>query len=139
MTTLADHPAPNPPVTGWHPDPFGEAKERFWDAVWTNRVRNDTSFETETSSTPIDAERRKAVLAAKVASEVARGMRVESQTDFQAILVSGNRPNHILHLLLSIVTLGLWLIVWLIIGAGGGERRKVVSVDEYGRVLEAKA
>ncbi len=25
-------------------------------------------------------------------------------------------PNHILHLLLSLVTCGLWLIVWIIIG-----------------------
>lgn len=26
------------------------------------------------------------------------------------------RPNHILHLLLSVVTAGLWLIVWLFLG-----------------------
>lgn len=29
-------------------------------------------------------------------------------------------PNHILHLLLSIVTVGLWLPVWLILSLGGG-------------------
>lgn len=28
-------------------------------------------------------------------------------------------PNHVLHLLLSIVTAGLWLIVWLVIATGG--------------------
>ena len=36
-----------------------------------------------------------------------RGYRVVSQTDDQAMLVRGHRPNHILHLLLSVVTLGL--------------------------------
>ena len=31
------------------------------------------------------------------------------------VLAQKNTPNHILHLILSIVTLGLWLPVWLII------------------------
>jgi hypothetical protein len=54
------------------------------------------------------------------------------QGDFQAIMVRGRRPNHILHLLLSIFTLGIWLIVWLVISAQGGETRGVIKVDEYG-------
>jgi hypothetical protein len=29
-------------------------------------------------------------------------------------------PNHILHLLLTIFTAGLWLIVWIIIAMSGG-------------------
>ena len=32
----------------------------------------------------------------------------------------GNRPNHILHLLLSLITVGLWLIPWFLISAASG-------------------
>jgi hypothetical protein len=39
-------------------------------------------------------------------------------------LAIGRTPNHVLHLLLSICTAGLWLIVWLLVCAGmiGGYR-----------------
>ena len=37
-----------------------------------------------------------------------------------------------LHLVLTIVTLGLWVFVWLGIAAFGGEKRKFASVDEWG-------
>ena len=67
------------------------------------------------------------------------GYRVESQTDYQAILVRGRRPNHLLHLILSIVTLGLWAIfVWLPVAVFGGEKRRVVTVDAYGNVATTK-
>lgn len=78
-----------------------------------------------------DAE-RKALLAQAVANQVRQGWRVESQTDFQAVLVRGQRPNHVLHLILTLVTLGLWGIVWLAIAIFGGERRAVVDIDAYG-------
>lgn len=62
------------------------------------------------------------------------GARVESRSDYEAVLVQGRRPNHVLHLLLSIVTLGLWLIVWLIVGITHRERRALLTVDEFGTV-----
>ena len=52
------------------------------------------------------AEDRRALLANTVADHVRRGYRVESQTDYQAIVVTGRRPNHLLHLILSLCTLG---------------------------------
>ena len=52
--------------------------------------------------------------------------------DYQAILVKGHRPNHLLHLVLTIVTLGVWGIVWLGVIAFGGEKRMSASVDEWG-------
>jgi hypothetical protein len=78
------------------------------------------------------AEERKALLAQAVANSVRNGWRVESQSDYQAVLVKGKRPNHILHLILTLVTLGLWAIVWIGVTIAGGEKRQVVSVDEYG-------
>lgn len=41
-----------------------------------------------------------------------------------------NTPNHILHLLLSLVTMGLWLPVWLIIGATSDSRYYCLNCGE---------
>jgi hypothetical protein len=78
---------------------------------------------------------RKALLAQAVVNWVHGGWRVESQTDFQAVMVKGRRPNHILHLILTLITLGVWAIVWILLTVLGGEKRSVVSVDEYGNTL----
>lgn len=85
------------------------------------------------SATKTDDE-RKAILANAVAGQVRGGWSVQSQTDFQAVLVKGHRPNHLLHLILTILTLGLWLIVWVAVTLAGGEKHRVVSVDAYGNV-----
>jgi hypothetical protein len=84
---------------------------------------------------PKTPEQRKALLAQAVANWVHKGWRVESQTDFQAVMVKGHRPNHILHLILTIITIGIWAIIWILLTLLGGEKRAVVSVDEYGNTL----
>lgn len=61
--------------------------------------------DTATPQQPTDDQRKQA-LANAVAREVGNGCRVESQTDFQAVVVKGKRPSHLLHLILSLVTLG---------------------------------
>lgn len=40
------------------------------------------------------------------------------------MLAIGNKPNHLLHFFLTLFTLGLWLLVWLLvtIGSVGGYR-----------------
>ena len=61
---------------------------------------------------------RKEALGRAVQRQVSLGARVDSQGDYQAIVVTGHRPNR----LLDLVTLGLW----------GGVHRTSVSVDESG-------
>jgi hypothetical protein len=79
------------------------------------------------------ADERKAILARTVTNEVARGWRVESQSDYQAVLMKGKRTSHGLHLFLSIITAGLWLIVWAILAfVVNKDRREIATVDEYG-------
>jgi hypothetical protein len=75
---------------------------------------------------------RKETLGRAIHTQVAQGARVESQGDYHAILVTGHRPNHTLHLILTLVTLGVWGIVWIAVVALGGERRMSVNVDEWG-------
>lgn len=79
-------------------------------------------------------EERKALLARHVAQSVARGARVESQSDYQAVLVTGRRVNHVLHFLIGVFTLGLWWIIWLVLALVGGEKRQLIEVDEFGNV-----
>lgn len=51
------------------------------------------------------------------------------------VVQPSTRPNHVLHLLLTLVTFGLWAIVWVVLAIDSRpERRHLVSVDEAGRV-----
>lgn len=77
-------------------------------------------------------EERKELLARTVSGQIAGGARIESQSDFQAVVVKGKPVNHVLHLILTVVTLTLWGWVWIGLAIFGGEKRSMVAVDEYG-------
>lgn len=82
-----------------------------------------------------DRERQR-ILSQYIAGEVTtRKARVETQVPDQAVLVYGKPVSHVLHVILSIFTAGLWLIPWLIMSFTGGEKRKIVRVDEFGNLL----
>jgi hypothetical protein len=82
---------------------------------------------------------RKAALARAVSNRVATGgMRIESQSDYNAVLVKGGKVNHVLHLILTLVTLGAWSFIWLALWIIGREQREMISVDDYGNVNHEK-
>jgi hypothetical protein len=89
------------------------------------------------SASPLSNDERKAAMAARIAHFAREGWRVETLMDFQAILVRGHPTNHVLHLLLSVVTFGLWLVYWLAVALDGGEQRVVLHVDESGHICLA--
>jgi hypothetical protein len=80
---------------------------------------------------------RKSRLATAVQQEVSRGGRVESQSDYSAVIRYGKPVNNVLHLILCLVTFGLWVIVWIISAIAAANNNKAISllVDEYGQVL----
>ena len=39
------------------------------------------------------------------------------------VLTQKNTPSHILHLLLSVITVGLWVVVWILISVASGTHR----------------
>lgn len=85
------------------------------------------------------ADERRRLLANAIQGQVVSGHRIESQSDYQAVVVKGRPINHILHLILTIITAGLWgIFVWLPIVAFGGEKRSMVVVDDYGNVMVQK-
>lgn len=54
------------------------------------------------------------------------GVRVSSgfcRTCKRQVMAQGNQPNHLLHLILAIVTAGLWLPIWLLVTLSAGRPR----------------
>ena len=82
---------------------------------------------------------RKHLLAQAVADALARpgGWQVESRSDYAATVVRGRRTNHVLHAILSLVTLGFWLVVWLIVATLNQRERQTLTVDPNGTVSTA--
>ena len=86
------------------------------------------------SSEGITVDQRKELLAQHISFQIAQGGRVESQSDFQAVIVYGHRVNHVLHLVITLFTCLLWGLVWLVLGITHGERREMVQVDRWGNL-----
>ena len=83
----------------------------------------------------VSSAERKLLLEERIRLNIGNGgARVESRGDYEAVIVRGQRCNHVLHLLLTLVTLGLWLIVWVLVAIMTGGQRALLTVDEYGQV-----
>lgn len=110
----------------WHQDPTSPGRERYWDGhAWTDEYR-----EVMPAADP------KAVLDAELAKRVARGWRlVLRESDTEAVIEKGKRPNHVLHLLISVFTIGLWAVfVWLPLSMFKHVKRARITVDAQGAV-----
>jgi hypothetical protein len=113
---------------GWYANPAGSGQRRWDGEAWAEEYRGEAALE-----------ERKAALAEAITRFVSNNYRVESQSETQAVMVRGNRPNHLLHFIIGFVTLGLWwLFVWLPLTIWGGEERRMLSVDTFGEVAEMK-
>lgn len=78
------------------------------------------------------------ILSQTITRYTAFGARVLNKEDntFTAVLLQpAPKINHALHAVLTLITAGLWLLIWLIIIlANGKDKRFVISVNEYGVV-----
>lgn len=95
-------------------------------------MMNETEVVAEAPPRRRSLEERKELLGRHVAMLVVQQRRVESQGDFNAVLVQGHKPNHVLHLLVTLVSCGLWAPVWLGLALLSKETRELVEVDEWG-------
>lgn len=120
------------PAPGWYPAPHANNEQQYWDGhQWTSPPPPTPR---SAALRPVAPEVRRARLLESIATAVQGGWRLEAQGEDYAVIASGSRPNHILHLLLTIFTAGLWAIVWIIVGLSSGETRKTIRVDAYGNV-----
>jgi hypothetical protein len=75
-----------------------------------------------------------------VSTKTMRGFMVVDRNDkaLIAVLVKpGQKMNHLLHLLLSLVTCGIWIIVWIILAVTNvGDQRVRISIDNAGNSME---
>jgi hypothetical protein len=90
---------------------------------------------TDTPRPQATAWQRKEALSRVIRTQVVQGARIESQNDYDAVLVKGHRVNHLLHFVIGLITFGVWWLAWIVIAIVGGEKRFLASVDEYGETL----
>lgn len=62
-------------------------------------------------------------------SYVTMGYRVFVATPERVVLVRGRPVNHALHFVATLLTAGLWLMVWIPLIIWGGERIVTVSIN----------
>lgn len=90
--------------------------------------------------TASDARRREALKrglrdAAEAAARAGHKFAIQSEGDYDAVFTVTQPPSHMLHLLLTILLIGLWLLVWLyVVAKGGTVRAYMMSVDEAGEL-----
>lgn len=79
-------------------------------------------------------QQRARILDREIRAQVCLGARLDSRTDDAATVVTGRPLNDTLHMLLAVLTLGLWLPVWVLMTAFRGEQRRVLRIDQSGKV-----
>jgi hypothetical protein len=116
-----------------------ERSSPMWVALTRGTVEARSRSYAPTRTEPVTRDQAAALLAAEVQRAVAAGGRVEHATDLTAVIVHGQRPSHVLHLLLSVVTAGLWLVVWLLAAVTNRPVRVLLAVDECGNITRRRA
>jgi ABC-type Fe3+ transport system permease subunit len=86
---------------------------------------------------PLSDEERKAWLAQQVDEHLRYGWEITSRTENLATLRRGRPVNHILHLLISLVTCGVWVLVWAYLAIFQGEKHKTISTRDADRRPQA--
>jgi hypothetical protein len=87
-----------------------------------------------TTSRP-DSE-RKDLLQNHIVKMAAQGWRTEAQSEFSATLSLGIKTAHVLHFLLSVITFGFWLFIWIILVLSriNKRRRQFLKIDKFGNI-----
>lgn len=64
----------------------------------------------------------------------------KNESDFTCVLSRpAEKVNHLLHFFIALVTLGFWLLIWLIISlAAKSEMRRRAYIDSGGNLVEEK-
>ena len=140
---------------GWlHAEGDPAGTERYWDgSAWQGDARPATVVVGKDpfkrpeqqnappqSTTPVTPEGRAERLSRIVSAKSLEGYVVVDRDDRNATAVlshPGKEVNHVLHVIITIFTCGLWLIPWLVMGVTKKkEERLRISIDGFGNLLE---
>jgi hypothetical protein len=122
---------PTPPES----NPPGEPEA---DAATKGASKGEVSVTTGDPGSVKTPEQRKGMLDSALNLYGAKGFRIENRSDYQATVSKGKETRHVLHIVLTIITLGTWLFVWIPLWLITGLRRRMVSIDDYGNTIEQK-
>lgn len=91
----------------------------------------------------LDDATRLGILTREINARLMRGWELVNRDDSNASAILG-RPgksvNHILHLILSLLTFGVWLFVWVLLAIfQTREKRMSIWIDPHGKCVERKA
>ena len=88
------------------------------------------------STTPRSDSERKDLLQNHIVKMAAQGWRIDAQSEFSATLSLGVKTAHVLHFLLSLITFGLWLFIWiiLVLSRVNNRRRQFLKIDKFGNI-----
>jgi len=77
-----------------------------------------------------------------ISTKTMQGFMVADRNDkaLVAVLVKpGEKVNHLLHFLISVISCGFWLFVWAFLALVKGKEQRVrISIDNGGNVIEEK-
>ncbi|MGH3374941.1 MAG: ComEA family DNA-binding protein, partial [Actinoallomurus sp.] len=80
-------------------------------------------------------ERLRVLLGTAIMRQVSLGWRIESQFANYAVMATGGEVNHAVHALATMLTCGVWMPVWVILGVTGSEKHVIITVAPNGAVL----
>ena len=80
-------------------------------------------------------EERRRALDQAIATRVGEGADVVWHSDYEAVLIIGSEPNHLVHAIVTFFVF-IWAAVWLglYLRSRQQRRREILSVDDSGRV-----
>jgi hypothetical protein len=90
---------------------------------------------------PLSPQERTQLLDQAIIDFASEGGRLVARHEWTAVVLMGKPVNHVLHLILTICSFccgGIWVPVWLLITAVGGEHRQILTVDQYGQVSQQR-
>ena len=80
----------------------------------------------------LSLEERSTILDEEIAAWTAEGWEIAFLAETSAALVLRHRPDHTFHAVVTVLTAGLWLVVWAGAALSAGEERLHIDVDEFG-------
>jgi hypothetical protein len=108
---MSDSVPPTPPDPGSLP----EMEESLPDAPSAPAVPQPPAPSVPLPPAPLVAspESRHAALSQAVNYQLSKGWQIDTQSEFDAVLSLRVRPAHKFHLIVTILTAGAWLVVWI--------------------------